>query len=209
VELKPQYKGQVTYDGHLFQYKDIKFTVEDFTYFCNKSWSISYDPIQKNFISFHSYTPNYYVNNTGYTSLGFNYTLDENTEESGSLWYAGLTNKSYQVFQGKLQPYIYEFSIPSKYQNRVLNDVSYLAQFYRMEENNSSALIPNTTYNKAIVYNSDHTSGLLELVPQIENSRRQFLIYPIQNISSRSILVNELKGIYHFNNFFDVSRVNQ
>ena len=31
----------------------------DETYFCNKSFTISYSPLYKNFISFHSFTPNY------------------------------------------------------------------------------------------------------------------------------------------------------
>jgi hypothetical protein len=203
VELKPQFKGLVTYDGTLFHYKDQTFTVEDFTYFCNKSWTISYSPLLKNFISFHTFAPNYYVPNQAYFSSGVNYSFDKDPNEYG-LWHHNLTNKSYQVYYGKLEPFIFEFTISSKYQNKMLESVRYTAEFYRFQDNLSSGIVPNITYNKAILYNQKQTSGLLELVIKEKNNRRQYLDYPKQNINSRSILIEYVERGWQFNNFYDV-----
>lgn len=203
VELKPQFKGLVTYDGTLFHYKDQTFTVEDFTYFCNKSWTISYSPLLKNFISFHTFAPNYYVPNQAYFSSGVNYSFDKDPNEYG-LWHHNLTNKSYQVYYGKLEPFIFEFTISSKYQNKMLESVRYTAEFYRFQDNLSSGIVPDITYNKAILYNQKQTSGLLELVIKEKNNRRQYLDYPKQNINSRSILIEYVERGWQFNNFYDV-----
>ena len=203
VELKPEFKGLVTYDGTLFRYKDQTFTVEDFTYFCNKSWTISYSPLLKNFISFHTFAPNYYVPNQAYFSSGVNYSFDKDPNEYG-LWHHNLTNKSYQVYYGKLEPFIFEFTISSKYQNKMLESVRYTAEFYRFQDNLSSGIVPDITYNKAILYNQKQTSGLLELVIKEKNNRRQYLDYPKQNINSRSILIEYVERGWQFNNFYDV-----
>jgi len=203
VELKPQYKGLVTYDGSSFHYKDQTFTIEDFTYFCNKSWTIAYSPLLKNFISFYTFTPNYYVPNQAYFSSGVNYSFDKDSNEYG-LWHHNLTSKSYQVYYGKLEPFIFEFTIASKFQNKMLDSIRYTAEFYRFQDNLSSGIVPDITYNKAIVYNQKQTSGLLELVIKEKNNRRQYLDYPKQNIDSRSILVEYVERGWQFNNFYDV-----
>lgn len=204
VELKPEYKGLVTYDGVFFRYEDKVFTVENSKYFCNKSWTISYSPLLKSFISFHSFTPNYYVPNQAYFSSGINYSFDEDSNEYG-LWYHNLTNKSYQVYYGKLEPFIFEYSLNTKYTNLMLESVRYNAEFYRFQDNLSSSLIPNVTYNKALIYNQKQSSGLLELIPKEKNNRRQYIQYPKQNTDSRSILVEYVERGWQFNNFYDVA----
>ena len=203
VELKPEFKGLVTYDGFFFDYKGIKFTVEDFNYFCNKSWTISYSPLLKNFISFHTFTPNYYIPNQAYFSSGVNYSFDKDPNEYG-LWHHNLTNKSYQVYYGKLEPFIFEFTIGTKFTNKMLDSVRYTAEFYRFQDNLSSGIVPDLTYNKAVIYNQKQSSGLLELVPKKKNDRRQYLYYPKQNLDSRSILVEYVERGWQFNNFYDV-----
>jgi len=206
VELRPKYKGLVTYNGTVFKYEDKIFDPDNETYFCNKSWTISYAPLFKNFISFHSFTPNYYVPNQTYFSSGLNYSFDDPTEEG--LWHHNLTNKSYQVYYGKLKPFIFEFSIGSKYTNKVLDSVQYISEFYRFQDNLSSYLVPNKTYNKALAYNQNQSTGLLELVPKEKNNRMQFIQYPRQKPESREILVENIENVWRFNNFFNVAQIN-
>ena len=206
VELKPEYKGVVTYDGTLFHYKDETFTVESDKFFCNKSWTISFSPTQDSFVSFHTYTPNYYVSNNRYFSSGINYSFDSPSKEG--LWHHNLTKKSFQVFYGKLEPFMFEFSVPSKLQNKQLQSVRYTSDFLRYTDNISSSLINSLTYNKAIVYNQKQTSGLLELVLKEKNDRRLSIMYPKQNQDSRSILVEYVENGYQFNQFYDVAKPN-
>lgn len=206
-ELKPEYRGLVQYnDATLeFTYKGTIIQITDPTYFCNKSWTISYHPLFKNFVSFHSFIPNYYVSNQSYFASGVNFANDPSEE---GLWYHNLTNKSFQVYYGKLQPFIFEFSIGSKYQNKILESVQYISEFYRFQNNLSSAFVPNKTYNKALIYNQNQSTGLLELVPTEKNNRMQFVQYPKQKFESREILVENIENLWRFNNFFNVAQSN-
>jgi hypothetical protein len=209
VELKPEYKGHVTYDGNLFYLGDNTFTVENDKYFCNKSWTISYNPLLKSFVSFHSFVPNYYIPNQAYFSSGINYSFNSFSEEYG-LWGHNLTNQSYQVYYGKINPYILEYSVPTKYQNKQLESIRYVTEFYRFQDNISSGLIPEKTFNKAIVYNQKQSSGLLELILKEKNNRQQSYQYSSgkQNQNSRSILVEKVNNEWSFNNFYNVAIYN-
>ena len=205
VELKPEYKNKgITLNGDVFTFNGENFTVESQKYFCNKSFTISYNPVLEHFISFHSFIPNYYIPNQQYFSTGYNYLL--NSYQSGAeLYYHNLTNQSYQVYNGILYPFTLEYTLPTKYQNKQLESIRYFADFYRYQDNISSGLVPDITYNKALIYNQKQTSGTLELVPKIKNNRYQFLQYPKQNLTSRSILVESIERGFNFNDFYDVA----
>lgn len=206
VQLKPEFKGRVKYNGDFFNFEGINFGITNSNYFCNKSWTISYSPVFKSFSSFHSYTPNYYIGNNSYFSSGINFPLHINTKEG--LWHHNLTNKSYQVFYGKLEPFIFEYALPSKFQNNVLESVEYNAEFYRFKDNLSFYQIQDKTYNKAIIYNQNQISGLLELVVKEKNNRNQYLKYPFQTTNSRQILVENIENTWNFNNFYNVAQQN-
>jgi len=90
----------------------------------------------------------------------------------------------------------------------MLDSVRYTAEFYRFQDNLSSGLIPNKTYNKALIYNQKQSTGSLELVASEKNNRRQYILYPKQNSDSRSILVSYVERAWQFNDFYDVSKEN-
>ena len=46
--------------------------LEDEKYFCNKSWTISFDFNTKSWISFHSYIPNFYIGENNFFYSGIN-----------------------------------------------------------------------------------------------------------------------------------------
>jgi hypothetical protein len=209
VELKPEYKGHISYDGTFFHFGDEFFTVEDSRFFCDKSWTISYSPLLKSFVSFHSYKPNYYIPNQNYFSSGINYSLSNDQSEYG-LWGHNLTNQSYQVFYGKKYPFMFEYSVPTKAFNKTLNSVEYFAEFYRFQDNLSKALIPNKTYSKALIYNQKQSSGLLELIVKEKNNRQQSYQYASgkQNQESRTILTEKINNVWSFNQFYSVAVYN-
>lgn len=206
VELKPLYKKHVQYDGNLFQFGDEKFTPDNTKYFCNKSWTISYNPLLKSFTSFHTYVPNYYVQNQGYFSSGYNFSFNNLPEETG-VWHHNLTNQSYQVFYGKLQPFMFEYTLQTKYANNMLSSISYISEYLRYQDNISYGLVPGLTYNKAFIYNQKQSTGLLELIVKEKNNRQNSYMYASgkQNADSRSILVEKINNIWSFNNFYNVA----
>ena len=78
---QPNYVGKIKYDPATFEYyienvygqitqrKIVQLT--DITYFCNKSWTLSFSMNTQSWISFHSYIPNFYIaeNNFFYSGL--------------------------------------------------------------------------------------------------------------------------------------------
>ena len=52
--------------------------LSDPDYFCNKSWTMSYNMNTKSWISYHSYIPNFYIgeNNFFYSGLNTGWDLD-------------------------------------------------------------------------------------------------------------------------------------
>jgi hypothetical protein len=206
AQLKEEWRGFVEYQGDLFYDKVNKKHIlpTDETYFCNKSFTISYSPLYKDFISFHSFTPNYYSPNQNYYSSGINYSTTQDDSENG-LWNHNLTNKSFQVYYGKLYPYIQEYSVASKAQNKVLNNVESITEFRRFQDNLSSAMVLGKFFNKALIYNQNQTTGLLELVNKDKNNLFQVTQYPKQKPNSREILTENIENIYRFNDFYNVA----
>ena len=81
-----------------------------------------------------TFTPNFYVPNQNYFSSGINYSLNNKDNELG-FWHHLLTTKSYQVFYGKLNPFLFEYSVPTKANTKVLESVEYIAEFQRFQDN--------------------------------------------------------------------------
>jgi hypothetical protein len=55
----------------------VDITLGDTDYFCNKSWSVSYNFNTQSWISFHSYIPNFYIGENNFFYSGLNGCCDE------------------------------------------------------------------------------------------------------------------------------------
>lgn len=198
AELYPQYRDFASYSNGEYYYKDQIILPTDPTYFCNRSWTISYSPITKSFVSFHSSTPNYYIANQAYFQGGFNYSPTNDLTDLG-LWSYNLTSKSYQVYEGKIRPFIIQFSKQSKADLDTLSYIEYISEFQRFKDNTSFAVITNKTFNKAFVTTSSQSTGTLELVVRKKNDLFQMLQYPTQTPNSIKILTENISGIWSFN----------
>jgi hypothetical protein len=81
-----EYKGVIQYDESLKKYyinKTYGTTVlrqyvdlTDIQYFCNKSWTLSFDMNTKSWVSFHSYIPNFYIAENNFFYSGLNEGCD-------------------------------------------------------------------------------------------------------------------------------------
>ncbi len=73
-EIKYNSVTQEFYIDYLTYTKTVELT--DPTYFCNKSWTLSYNVNTGGWISFHSYIPNYYIAENNYFYSGINTGCD-------------------------------------------------------------------------------------------------------------------------------------
>jgi hypothetical protein len=70
--------------------------LNDPDYFCNKSWTMSYNLNTKTWISYHSYIPNFYIGENNFFYSGLNGCCDD-INNSGFEIVAGVVNKSPQL----------------------------------------------------------------------------------------------------------------
>jgi hypothetical protein len=83
---QPEYKTVILYDASLDKYyinKQYGETVlrqyvdlTDNQYFCNKSWTLSFNVNTKSWVSFHSYIPNFYIAENNFFYSGLNEGCD-------------------------------------------------------------------------------------------------------------------------------------
>jgi hypothetical protein len=130
---------------------------------------------------------------------------------TGCVWIHLRDPEIYNNFYGAIHPYIIEYTIAHPHNDEILQSVKdYTKTFvYTKDEYNVSnpanKIQPDDVYfNKAIVYNDQQCSGILELVPKPKNNLKEYMSYPITNSDSRTIIFTKSDNWYKFNNFFDV-----
>lgn len=181
----------------------IKVDLTDPTYFRECSFTIAYSPLAEGWISYYSFKPNYYVTYNNYFQTGVNYSVDASEE---GLWSHLSFLTSYQVFYGKLYPFIIESTTPSQMTNSLLKSVEYYMDVRKYYNKYDAADVMNHGFNKAFIYNSQQNSGQLNLIPQIKNDMSQNLQYPKHNTDSIDILQSEMNGKWSFNYFYNMVR---
>ncbi len=172
----------------------ITVSLTDTKYFCDASWTISYNFQTKSWVSFHSFKPLYY-----------NYFID-NFESGidGSVWSHGVTNKSYQVYYGKLYPFTFEYLTNQSVSINLINSIEYVLDTVRYHNEFDYFYNRNINFNEAIIYNEHQSTGLLELVVRNENDLSQVGVYPKYMQDRIKILTTNSENIWRVNSFYDL-----
>ena len=110
---------------------------------------------------------------------------------------------SYQVFYGKLSPFVIEYVVPSKGVPSNLQTVNYWLDVRKYYNKYDLVDIPFIGYNKAFVYNNYQNTGQLNLIPRDPDQLSQDIDYPKHNASSIDILQTEEFGRYSFNYLYN------
>lgn len=184
-----------------FYVDDNKVSLTDKRYFCNKSWTASYNFKTKNWI-YHSFTPNYYIPNIDYFDAGWNF--DSLGLVDAKLWSHNLTNKSYQVYCGKLYPFIVEIPSDPMIENGILNSVKFDTDALRYHNQFDYIYDRTMTFNKAWIYNDRQCTGELELVVRNEDDLATSISYPKVENGVQKLLITNLNNQWTFNQFWDV-----
>jgi len=169
--------------------------LEEGNYFKDASFTVGYSPITGSWISYYSFIPNYYINQTDHFKTGKN--------SDGTLWSHLLTNKSFQVFYGQKEPWIIDLPVKEQYVNKTLKDISYYLDAKKNSGQYDYSELRNEGFNKAWVYNNRANSGELNLIP---NTGLLSLLSQYPNMLSptqQEILYSDTRGKHRFNYFFD------
>ena len=139
-------------------------------------------------------------------------TTEYSDVRTGCIWRHLTDTQLYNSFYGKIHPYIIEYPFSYKYQDELLQNVKDYTKAYDYLplENGvfdyNAKVETNTKYfNKAVIYNGQQSSGLLELVAKPVHNMKEYMSYPKYNSNSKTILFTKSDNFYQYNTFWAVN----
>jgi hypothetical protein len=123
-----------------------------------------------------------------------------------------LTNPEiYNYYYGNIEPYIIEYPFAYQYNDEILQNVKdytkaykYFASTTGVWNDNARIETDDRWFNKAVLYNGQQSTGVLELVPKPLNNLSQYLTYPIYNTDSKTITYTKSDNFYQYNTFWSL-----
>ena len=123
-----------------------------------------------------------------------------------------LTNPEiYNYYYGNIEPYIIEYPFAYQYNDENLQNVKdytkaykYFASTTGVWNDNARIETDDRWFNKAVLYNGQQSTGVLELVPKPLNNLSKYLTYPIYNTESKTITYTKSDNFYQYNTFWSL-----
>jgi hypothetical protein len=169
------------------------------TFFEDASWTLSYDPKNQFWISFHDWHPNLFL-----PSRNIFFTTKEDSIYKHSQGCANYCN-----FYGVDYPFEVELPIATGQQVNTVRSMEYILECFRRSEFNciDEFHVLDFNFDRAIVYNTEQTSGILELIPYPKNNPFAAQTYPIlaTGPDRYQILFSKEENKYRFNQFWDIT----
>ena len=130
---------------------------------------------------------------------------------TASLW-RHLTNiRIYNKYYDNIEPYVIEYPFAYEYHDEILQNVKDYTRAYKyfaipdgVFNDNAQVQTDDQWFNKAIVYNGQQSSGILELVPKPINNLKEYLKYPLYNAESKTITYTKSDSFYGYNTFWSL-----
>jgi hypothetical protein len=176
--------------------------IKNYVQFSNKeffkpcSWTVSYDPKSKAWVSFHSWVPDLFI--PAYSH--FFTTKDNGIWKHNSMW-----NK-YCEYYGVQYPWEVELPVITPGAITTLRSVEYWMDAYKYTNAGQDYKhILDYNFDTAIIHNSEQISGILKLNLKSKNNPGQQIQYPLVGLYGTDILVSKEENKYRFNTFWDVT----
>lgn len=119
--------------------------------------------------------------------------------------------ENYNKFYGNIEPYIIEYPFAYEYYDEILQSVKDYTKAYRYWANgegvfnyNDKVEVDDQWFNKAVLYNGQQSTGVLELVPKPINNLKDYLKYPLYNAESKTITYTKSDNFYQYNTFWSL-----
>ena len=135
---------------------------------------------------------------------------------TGCLWRHLTDVRIYNYFYGNIKPYVIEYPFSYSYQDEILQNVKDYTKAYEylpipdgVFNDNVRIETNNKWFNKAVLYNGQQSSGILELVPKPMNNLQAYGQYPIYNTDSKTITYTKSDNFYQYNTFWALEKSSQ
>jgi hypothetical protein len=131
---------------------------------------------------------------------------------TASIWVHLLDPTSYNKYYGCINPYVIEYPFAYKFQDEILQNVKDYTKAYRYLVNDDGVfddnrrIAINEYFNKAVLYNDQQSTGILNLVAKPLNNLKGYMSYPIYNTDSKTILFTKSDNFYQYNTFWGLVR---
>lgn len=174
----------------------LPITLGDPNYFEDASWTVSYDPKTKGWISYHDWHPNLLMpgKNT------FMSILDD------GVWIHNQRCDSYCNYYNKDYPFEVEYMVNTIQQVNTLRSIEYIMEAYKYAPNCYDRFHElDFNFDECVIYNTEQVSGLLKLNLQPRQQPFQQLLYPIVNFNNIDVLYSKVENKYRLNQFWDIT----
>lgn len=118
---------------------------------------------------------------------------------------------NYNKFYGNIEPYIIEYPFAYQYYDEILQSVKDYTKVFKYFRNGQGVFNDNDRievdgewFNKAVLYNGQQSTGVLELVPKPINNLKEYMKYPIYNVDSKTITYTKSDNFYQYNTFWSL-----
>ena len=135
---------------------------------------------------------------------------------TGCLWNHLRNDTLYNYYYGDIAPYIIEYPFAYKYHDQILQNIKDYSKVYTYIpstvgefDSNSKIQTDDKYFNKAVLYNGQQSTGILELVPKPMNNLSAYLQYPILNSDSKTITFAKTDSFYQYNTFWALQKDDQ
>lgn len=196
-QLKPEYKGRVTYKSGLEFALDKSKIVKlgDPNYFDDASFTISFDPKTKAWISFHDWHPQAMLPSKNHIM----------TVDSQGIWKHNTRCDLFCNFYGVDYPFEIELPSTTSQQVTTIRNYEYILEAYKYTNDcRNQFQVLDENFDRAVVHNSEQCSGLLKLNIKPKNNPWALNQYPSIDNSGVNILFSKEENKYRFNAFFDL-----
>lgn len=196
--LKPEYIGQITYvEKNKFKKGSTTIYLGNPLYFDDASFTVSYDVKTKAWISFHDWHPDFVLSSRKHFM----------TVKDRGVWKHNDRCDLFCNFYTTDYPFEIEFVSSTGQQVTTLKNVEYQLECYKYDSTcQDKNHVLDFNFDRAVVYNTEQTSGDLKLTLRPKNDPISILDYPIINSDNINILFSKEENKYRFNQFWDVTR---
>ena len=205
-KVREEYKDRLEYDfeKNLFLLSELGSSspvihLGDPEYFEDASWTTSYDPKNQYWVSFHDWHPNMFLpsRNKFFT-----------TKEDG-IWEHGVGCEGYCNFYGENYPFEIEVPVTTGQQVNTIRSLEYILECYRRNIDNcvDQFHVLDFNFDRAIIYNTEQVSGILELIQYPKNNPFAAQQYPQLNLTQDAyqVLFAKEENKYRINQFWDIT----
>lgn len=133
-----------------------------------------------------------------------------------SIWKHLTDPTIYNSFYGCTAPYIIEYPFGYEFYDQILQNVKDYTKVYKYLPNENGVFNDNRKiqtddfyFNKAVLYNDQQSSGILNLVKKPTRNLSVYGSYPKFKTDSKDILFTKSDNFYQYNTFWDVVKDKQ